>query len=95
MSFFYFRLVDTIFVSDYGAHDLPDEAAAKTAALELAQSLRDTRPELVGKHYSISVTDGVGGGVCAIPLDLYSDSTGWRHEVAHTRLSGEPTSTGK
>jgi hypothetical protein len=70
MPLFYFRLVDKIFVSDYGAHDLPDETAAQIAALDLAKSLRETRTELVGKHYSISVTDGYGAGVCEIPLDI-------------------------
>jgi len=70
MPLFYFKLVDTNFVSDYGVHDLPDETAAQIAALALARSLRETRPELVGKHYSISVTDEHAGGVCAIPLDV-------------------------
>jgi hypothetical protein len=36
MPLFYFKLVDTIFISDYGAHDLPDETAAQIAALDLA-----------------------------------------------------------
>jgi len=69
MPLFYFRLVNSDFVSDHGTHDLPDETAAQIAALELAKSLRETRPSLVGKHYSISVTDQFGGGVCVIPLD--------------------------
>jgi len=70
MPLFYFRLVDTIFVSDYGAHDLRNETAAQIAALDLAKSLRETRSELVGNHYSISVTGGYGAGVCAVPLDM-------------------------
>ena len=69
MPLFYFRLADSNFVSDYGAHDLPDETTAQIEAIKLAKSLRETRPHLLGKHYSISVTDQYGGGVCVIPLD--------------------------
>jgi hypothetical protein len=70
MPLFYFRLVDTHFVSDYGAHDLPDATVAQIEAIALAKSLRETRPQLLGKHYSISVTDENGGGVCVVPLDV-------------------------
>ena len=70
MPLYYFRLVNTDFVSDYGVHDLPNETEAQKAAIELARSLRETRSNLVGKHYSISVTDQFGGGVCVIPLDV-------------------------
>jgi hypothetical protein len=70
MPLFYFKLVDTTFISNYGAHDLPDETAAQITAIEIAKSLRETRPELIGKHYSLSVTDEFGGGVCMIPLDV-------------------------
>jgi hypothetical protein len=69
MPLFYFKLVDTTFVSAIGVHDLPNEAMARTEAIEIARSLRDSRPELIGRHYSISVTDENGGGVCAVPLD--------------------------
>ena len=69
MPLFYFRLVDSNFVADYGAHDLSDETVAEIEAIKLAKSLRDTRPQLLGKHYSISVTDGYGAGVCVVPLD--------------------------
>jgi hypothetical protein len=69
MPLFYFKLVDTTFVSAIGVHDLSNEAMARTEAIEIARSLRESRPELVGKHYSISVTDEKGGGVCAVPLD--------------------------
>ena len=73
MPLFYFRLVDSNFVADYGAHDLSDETAAEIdAIIKLAKSLRDTRPQLLGKHYSISVTDGYGAGVCVVPLDAIS-----------------------
>jgi hypothetical protein len=66
---YYFKLVDTTIVTDCGVHDLPDETAAQIAAIELARSFRDTRPELLGRNCSVSVTDDSGAGVCIIPLD--------------------------
>ena len=66
---YYFKLVDTFIVSDHDAHDLPDEATAQVEAIKLARSLRKARPELVGGHCSVSVTDEHGGGVCLIPID--------------------------
>ena len=38
-------------------------------ALELARLSRKSRPELLGRHCSISVTDEDGAGICIIPLD--------------------------
>jgi hypothetical protein len=69
MSLYYFRLVDRL-VSDYGVHDLPDDSVAQVEALKLAESLRETRPHLVGQNYSISVTNEAGAGVCVVPLDM-------------------------
>ncbi|TYL83508.1 DUF6894 family protein [Bradyrhizobium cytisi] len=66
---FHFKLVDTHIVSDHGVHDLPDEIAAQVEALRLVRSLRETRPELVGRNCSISVVDERGKGVCIIPVD--------------------------
>jgi hypothetical protein len=51
MPLYYFRLVDHHFVSDFGAHELADDVVAQIEAL--AESLRESRLELVGKHYSI------------------------------------------
>lgn len=65
MPLFTYKLIDAHFVSGFGAHDLPSE----TEAIKLARSLRETRPELVGKGYSISVIDDDGVAVCVIPLD--------------------------
>jgi hypothetical protein len=67
---FYFKLVDGHLVTNYGAHDLDDETAAQIAAIELARSIRQERPELVGRGYSVSVTDELGGDVCAIPIEI-------------------------
>lgn len=65
MPLFTYKLIDAHFVSGFGAHDLP----SKTEAIKLARSLRETRPELVGKGYSISVIDDDGVAVCVVPLD--------------------------
>jgi hypothetical protein len=69
MPLFFFKLVDSTFVSAIGVHDLPSAAVARTEAVEIARSLRETRPELIGNHYSVSVTDENGGGVCVVGLD--------------------------
>ncbi|MET4072672.1 hypothetical protein ABID58_007501 [Bradyrhizobium sp. S3.2.6] len=66
---FHFKLVDTHIVSDHGVHELPDETAAQIEALRLVRSLRETRPELIGRDCSISVIDGHGNRVCIIPVD--------------------------
>ncbi len=54
---------------DFGAHDLPSETEAQIEAIKLARSLRETRPELVGKGYSIFVIDDDDAAICVIPLD--------------------------
>jgi hypothetical protein len=69
MPLYHFKLIDSHFVSDYGVHELADDAAAQIEALKLAQSLRETRPHLVGLYYSISVTAENGAGIYMIPLD--------------------------
>jgi hypothetical protein len=70
MPLYYFKLVDTRFVSDYGVHELEDETVAQIEAIKLARSVREARPELIGQHCSISVTDESGAGVCIIPLEI-------------------------
>lgn len=69
MPLFAYKLIDTHFVSGFGAHDLPSETQAQIEAIKLARSLRETRPELVGKGYSIFVIDDDGAAICVIPLD--------------------------
>jgi hypothetical protein len=56
-------------VATHGVHELADDASARLEAIELARSIRETRPELRGLHYSISVTTEDGAGVCLIALD--------------------------
>jgi hypothetical protein len=67
---YYFKLVDGHRVANYGAYDLEDDTAAQIAAIELARSVREARPELVGHGYAISVTDELGGDVCTILLEI-------------------------
>jgi hypothetical protein len=70
MPLYYFKLVDRRVVADYGTHELEDDTAAHTEAIKLARSVREARPDLVGQHYSISVSVDGGGGVCTIPLEV-------------------------
>jgi hypothetical protein len=44
---YYFKLVDGHLVTNYGVHDLDGEIAAQIAAMELARSIREERPELI------------------------------------------------
>jgi hypothetical protein len=71
MPLYYFKLVDSHIVSNHGVHELLDEAAAQAEAIKLARSLREARPELNGRHCSISVMDEQGAGVCVVPLDEF------------------------
>ena len=66
---YYFKLVDSKLVADHSFHELADDAAARIEAVRLARSLRETRPELRGLHYSVWATTADGAGVCLIPLD--------------------------
>ena len=66
---YYFKLVDGHLVTNYGVHDLDGEIAAQIAAIELARSIREERPELIGQRYSVSVTDEFGRDVCIIPIE--------------------------
>lgn len=60
---YYFKVVDGHLVTNYGIYELTDETAAQIAAIELARSIRQERPELVGQDYSVSVTDEFGADV--------------------------------
>jgi hypothetical protein len=67
---YYFRLADGHLVANYGVHELANGTAAQIAAIELARSVREFRPELVGQNYTISVSDELGTDVCVIPLEI-------------------------
>lgn len=67
---YYFRLADGHLVANYGVHELADDTAAQIAAIDLARSIREERPELLGQNYRVSVSDDLGGEVCVIPLEI-------------------------
>jgi uncharacterized protein DUF6894 len=70
MPLYHFKLVDNHIVSDHGVHSLTDKASAQIEAIKLARSVRAARPELVGKHCSITFTDEQGAAICVIPLEI-------------------------
>jgi hypothetical protein len=67
---YYFMLADGRIVTDCGVHELKDDAAAQLAAIKLARSVREARPELVGQNYSIAVSAEGGSAVCTIPIEI-------------------------
>ena len=69
MPLYYFKLVDSHIVVDYGVHELLDETVAQIEAIKLARSVRNAQPNLLGQHCSISVTREDGAGICLIPID--------------------------
>jgi hypothetical protein len=69
MPLYNFKLVDSHVVSGCGTHELLNDLVAEIEARRMARSVRETRPELRHKHYSISVTRDDGTGVCIVPLD--------------------------
>jgi hypothetical protein len=46
-----------------------DEAATRKAAMELARSIPETRPDLVEQSCAVSVSDEYGAGICLVPAD--------------------------
>jgi hypothetical protein len=70
MSRYYFRLADGHRVANCGAHELSDDTAAQIAGIELARSVREVRPKLVGQRYTISASDELGTDVYVIPLEI-------------------------
>jgi hypothetical protein len=69
MPLYHFKLIDGLIISDHGVHVFKDDTAAQIEALRLAQSVRETRPELLGKMCAISVTDEDGTLLCLIPIE--------------------------
>jgi hypothetical protein len=63
-------LADGHVVANYGVHELAEDTVAQIVAIELTRSVREVRPELVGRHYTISVRDEIGADVCVIPLEI-------------------------
>jgi hypothetical protein len=48
---YYFKLVDDPLFANYGVHGLEDGTAAKIAEIELARSVHQARPRLVGQLF--------------------------------------------
>jgi hypothetical protein len=60
---YYLKLGDGYIVSDFGVHELEDAKAARSAVIDLARSVREVRPDVVGQHCSISVTGEDGAEI--------------------------------
>jgi hypothetical protein len=48
---YYFKLVDDPLFANYGVHGLEDDTAARVAGIELARSVRQARPRVVGQLF--------------------------------------------
>jgi hypothetical protein len=66
---YHFDLVDHTTVEDHGGQILADDITAAAVADELARRVREVRPQLMGKPYSIVVTDAEGHEVHRSPID--------------------------
>jgi hypothetical protein len=53
MPSFILRLVEDPLFSNFGAHGLEDDASARIAGIELARSVRQARPALVGQLFDL------------------------------------------
>ncbi|MDN5001514.1 DUF6894 family protein [Bradyrhizobium sp. GCM10027634] len=66
---YHFDLVDTNSVTDAGGALLADDDQARNVARDLAQEVRETRPQLVGRGYGISVRAANGAEVFRVEID--------------------------
>lgn len=66
---YHFDLVDTDRVTNAGGAILDHDDQARKIAEDLAQDVRDTRPELIGQGYHISVRAENGNEVCRVAVD--------------------------
>lgn len=66
---YHFDLVNTNRVTDAGGAILDHDGQARRVAEDLAQGVRDTRPELIGRGYQISVREENGHEVCRVAVD--------------------------
>lgn len=69
MPLYHFKLIDGLVISDHGVHDLKDDIAAQIEALRLAQSVRGSQPELLGKVCAMSVTGEDCTLLCLMPIE--------------------------
>jgi len=66
---YHFELVDTDRVTDAGGAILDHDDQARKIAEDLAQGVRETRPELIGQGYQISVREENGSEVSRVAVD--------------------------
>jgi hypothetical protein len=66
---YHFDLVDNENVTDVSGAILDDDEQARKVALELAQAVRDGRPELIGLGYEILVRGENGAEVSRVSID--------------------------
>jgi hypothetical protein len=66
---YHFDLVNTDHVTDAGGALLDDDDQAMKVAHNLAQGVRETRPELIGRGYRIAVRAEDGNEVCRVAVD--------------------------
>jgi len=70
MARYHFDLVDSKTVADEGGAEVSDDLKALDIAEQIAQRLVKERPELVGRHFSILVTNEEGEEVGRARLDM-------------------------
>ena len=70
MPLYYFRLVDSNFVRDYGAHNLPSETEAQIAAIELARVVAGDQIRLDREALFYLRDRPKRRRICVIPLDV-------------------------
>ena len=66
---YHFDLVDTNSVTDVNGAILDDDAQANKVARELAQEVREGRPELIGQGYEILVRTENGEEILRVAID--------------------------
>ena len=65
---YHFDLVNTDHVTGAGGALLDDDNHATKVAHDLAQGVRETRPELIGQGYRIAVRAADGNEVCRVAV---------------------------
>ena len=66
---YHFDLVDTNSVTDVNGAILDDDDQAKKVARELANEVREGRPELIGHGYEILVRTDKGEEISRVAID--------------------------
>ncbi len=69
MQRYHFDLVDTDVVTDVKGAMLDGDDQARRIALDLAQAVRDGRPELIGRGYEVLVRRENGSEMSRVAID--------------------------